>query len=180
MGVEDRSYPTRLGRWPDGVAHQKMLRRVLEPYQFICDVGCGIGRMADIVEPEMYVGLDPDEEAIKFARSRHRDHMFFWMYQEQYYPKADVYFFMTVLQHVPDKKLSTTIEYARGKPIIVNEFMITELHRPEQNAWHRSSSNYLEIFSEHGYTENQMFVFPTKYEIPGIDMKHTLLKLEKP
>lgn len=42
----------------------------------VLDFGCGVGKLAEWIEAERYLGVDPHQESLAMARAHHPDHEF--------------------------------------------------------------------------------------------------------
>ena len=146
----------------------------------VCDVGCGVGRVADIIPPDRYVGIDIDEEALERARHDHPDHAF----REDIggpYPGTDICLFQTVLQHIPDDKLGGLLARTKGNVLIV-EYMHPWLRGPKKkNAHHRSRLDYIAAMRGlFGSKETMAWHMPTKYQVhPKRTMSLSFLEILK-
>lgn len=73
-------YKCPRGVW-DQIAerHKKILSRIIDPSHSILDVGCGWGRLLDLLPPEWsgnYLGVDISQTFLDLARKNHPDEQF--------------------------------------------------------------------------------------------------------
>jgi SAM-dependent methyltransferase len=177
MKVYDRSYPTRLGSWPDKM-HQVHLGEIINK-QKVCDVGCGVGRVAGLFHEDRYVGIDTDAEAIREARDCFPFHTF-RLWRQGRYPTADIYLFQTVLQHIPNEQVPDMLARTNGNVLIV-EYMHPWIRaRGAPTSHHRSEEVYrMMMHNLFGVAAKQSIQMETKYQIdPKQKMVLTFLEFE--
>lgn len=92
---------------------------------FTVEVGCGVGRLSGAFSPDRYVGVDINPYALPIARLANPDHEFRLITEELDYPIADTLVLYTVLLHISDEALSSTLEkVARStSKLIISEIM---------------------------------------------------------
>lgn len=89
----------------------------------VVDVGCGYGRMVDILDDlgiERYLGVDPAEEQINLARRLHADSPLrtfevgnIYELGEKYPGRFDGFMLMAVLMHIPAPRLEEAFRSLR-------------------------------------------------------------------
>jgi len=115
----------------------------------VCDVGCGIGRVAPLFEPDRYIGIDINEKAVVRARKEIPDHDF-EVVEHGEYPPADTYLFHTVALHIPDDELPNVASRLRGR-VVIFESMDRSLRNGGVN-YQRNPEEYQQVFEEAGFT----------------------------
>ena len=142
-----RSYPTEKGRFADP-DHVGILQRLCKG--FVCEVGCGTGRCSDAFEPDGYVGIDINPEAIEIAKTEKPKHAFKVIRWHDEYPDADTYLFHTCLMHVPDDLLDSVL--LRAKPrVVIFESMMLEYSNPEEFNFQRTRDAYKSALQRCGF-----------------------------
>lgn len=125
----------------------------------VCEIGCGLGRVASVFDASRYVGLDIHSEAVTAARQRFPQHDFRAVKWEDPYPLADTYIFYTVLLHVADDEIQRVVSRCRCKRVVIYEGMDTELRETGIN-WHRSRTEYQQLFGALGMEEIKYITVP--------------------
>lgn len=131
------------------------LRVSLRARGFVCDVGCGTGRLARWLPADRYLGLDINEEAIRRAQVELPEHRFVHMAYGTPLPAADTYLFWTVLLHVPDSELGRVIRTIPGLPgrqVIVVETM-DPVYRDGRFNYQRDRLEYVAQFNMEGWIQ---------------------------
>lgn len=67
----------------------------------ILDVGCGVGVLSELVSPDLYFGVDIDEESLKTARKKYPQYRFEKEYPEKL--KFDTVVLVAVIEHIKNK-----------------------------------------------------------------------------
>jgi len=152
----DRAYPRSHGTWPDLRAPGR-LRRFCKGY--ICEVGCGTGRVAGALRPKRYVGIDINPTAIKRARELYKNHDFRVVDWDDPYPEAQTYLFHTTLLHLPDALLPFVADKLRahvapGQRVVIAESMDRRLRARSSvdRSWQRDKADYVAWLSSVGYS----------------------------
>ena len=71
----------------------------------VLDFGCGVGELANQIEPERYLGVDLDRASIETARTNHPRHRFETLVDFEARspaPSFDVISALAVIEHLPD------------------------------------------------------------------------------
>lgn len=118
----------------------------------LCDVGCGIGRVAPLFDPGWYIGIDLNGVAIAKAKEEQSEYPFEEFQWGDPYPQAGVYLFWTVLLHVPDNELSSVLSKAcvHGDTIIIVETMDAHFRRIGPD-FQRNEDDYEVLGARLGY-----------------------------
>lgn len=66
----------------------------------VLDVGCGVGALAPLCEPDRYLGIDADDESLAVARTLHPRHRFAPSADPD--DRFDVIVMLAVIEHVRD------------------------------------------------------------------------------
>lgn len=75
------------------------LSKYLPTDKTIFEYGCGVGRLCEMFDPALYIGMDISDKMIKVARQKHPAYTF-QMAGEK--PRTDITLTANVLQHNPD------------------------------------------------------------------------------
>lgn len=97
----------------------------------VCEVGCGYGRLADAFEPEKYIGVDCNREAIDRAKVRLPEYSFH-VIDEYRYPPTMAKFAYTVAMHIPDEEYPEFIKAmcnSTGDQIVIAEILGADKRR---------------------------------------------------
>ena len=156
------SYPLRLGRWADS-NQVSILQRLCKG--FVVEIGCGTGRCSDAFEPDKYLGLDINPDAITIACDLNPKHLFRKIGWFDEYPKADTYLFHTSLMHVPDEDLHAVLMRTSSR-VVIFEAMEPVLRKPPIY-FHRSAADYIEALKRAGYRYNYIEEYNTNYQLNG-------------
>ena len=115
----------------------------------ILDFGCGIGRLADLMVPEAYVGLDTDADSLSDARRLHPQHRFAsaWPNDETF----DTVVALAVIEHLPEPEdflRQAAQALAPGGRIV--------LTTPAPSVeWVHTAGSWLGLFSHHASEEHE-------------------------
>jgi len=135
--------------WPDSDC-EDMILDLCTP-GFVAEIGCGNGRVANVLNPKMYIGVDINERAIEQARKNCPEHNFRCIGYDDDYPIADMYLFYTVLLHVRDEDLPSVIERCHeANKVIVFESMCPRL-RNHGDDFQRGMDDYDQVFKQYGW-----------------------------
>ena len=67
----------------------------------VLDVGCGVGKLAEYIGPENYVGIDKDPESVNTAKEQHPNHKFYLSDRpDTIEDKFDTVVALAVIEHV--------------------------------------------------------------------------------
>ena len=91
----------------------------------VCEIGCGYGRLADAFEPDKYIGLDCNREAIKRAKKNLPEYSFH-VINEYKYPPTMSKFAYTVAMHIPDDEYHEFVQAmceSTGEQIVIAEIL---------------------------------------------------------
>ncbi len=67
----------------------------------VLDYGCGVGYLANLVPPDLYVGVDIDLDSIKIARVHHPQHCFHVVEENADHGVFDTLVAAAVIEHLP-------------------------------------------------------------------------------
>ncbi len=161
------SFPARFGTFADE-DHAGIVARLCEEDTIVCEVGCGIGRMATVFHHERYIGVDINETAIVMARLENPEHDFRFIRWGGVYPDADVYLLHTLLMHVPDEDLQSVLVRARPK-LVIFEAMEPAYSKPGRGNWHRSKDDYEYALARAAFDVTRFEEHETRYQ-PNVEM----------
>lgn len=121
----------------------------------ILDAGCGAGFLADFIDPENYVGVDPDPESLEEARRNHPYHSF-----HDSLPSPDRRFdsivALAVIEHFPDPRQFLMELAARLDPGKGSRIILTTPHPRFEKAYKIGAA--LGVFSRHADEEHQQLL----------------------
>lgn len=153
--------PQRKGnRFPEGFSVLGWLASRYHMWDVV-EIGCGYGRLAPAFKPTKYIGLDPNEEAIRKAKSDNPDHLF-GVIDGYRYPTSEMKLLWTVLMHIPDDEYDECLDALTAtttKRIVISEIMDPtkrrELEKKKEGWIHptfgRSPQQHIDAFSARGW-----------------------------
>ncbi len=121
----------------------------------VLDVGCGIGRLAEYVGPERYLGFDLDHDSVEQARREHPQHRFLTLEEfERYDPseRFDLIVALAVIEHVPDP--TTWLVQMRDRLAPGGRVLVTTPHASLE--WAHSLGARVGLFSRSGAEEHNV------------------------
>jgi 2-polyprenyl-3-methyl-5-hydroxy-6-metoxy-1,4-benzoquinol methylase len=137
----------------------------------VLDFGCGIGASCSLTAPDNYIGLDPDEERIDYARNLYPEYNFYPLKKPGSLDLAsnsfDYILLIAVLHHIPKAQLTANLQQFHEilKPegtIIVIEPCLTSNSKLrnhfmcliDNGDYIRTRKEYLNLFAEQDYQTN--------------------------
>lgn len=122
----------RKGEYPErpGFDPIKVLSDIIKGRP-VCEVGCGYGRLSEAFEPNKYIGVDCNVEAIARAKRRLPEYSFHVL-DEYRYPPSMVKFAYTVAMHIPDDEYPEFVKAmcdSTGDQIVIAEILGAEKRR---------------------------------------------------
>lgn len=153
----------------------EVLNRVLAGR--VLEVGCGTGRIAKMLAPKRYLGIDINPAAIKVAKEACPEHKFSEHSIDAPLPKCDTILFYTVCLHIPDDLIAQQLRRAAdvAKRIVIAEIMnpkYREMRDPSLDydiSNQRSLETYAKLMDTEGFVLRTHHVRPYKF-YPGEDM----------
>jgi 2-polyprenyl-3-methyl-5-hydroxy-6-metoxy-1,4-benzoquinol methylase len=130
----------------------------------VLDFGCGSGSLAELVQPDMYLGLDMDEVSIQAARHERPSHTF----AQDFPPSAgkfDTVVALAVIEHVEDPAafLGFLSGYLSDSPSA--RIVITTPHPLME--WVHNLGSQIGLFSRHANEEHQDLLGYTRLRKTG-------------
>ncbi|SJZ40397.1 class I SAM-dependent methyltransferase [Selenihalanaerobacter shriftii] len=138
----------------------------------VLDFGCGIGSSCSMFSPNNYLGVDLDQNRIKYARHLYPQYNFHVLKEKDLNILSDVFDYIlivAVLHHIPSKKLSDVLqEFSRilksnGSIIVIEPCFFINSHFNNyfmnffDNGKHiKTMEGYFEIFRHHNYQINKI------------------------
>lgn len=143
----------------------------------VIEFGCGPGRLAQYFEPEHYLGVDINENAVLTARHRNPAHTFEVIDTSKPIGPVDVIVCHTVLVHVPDDELAKVIARFDAKRVRVNEMTGRHWRRDgEPPVYNREVHEYDTAFSFAGFLPSRhTFQTYQHYNAPMATLDYTRL-----
>ena len=120
----------------------------------VLEIGCGVGRVAALFQPQDYLGVDVNPNALIQARAALPQHNLRIYDDGLEYPTAPTAFFYTVLLHVADAVLKPLLAQAvKGrKRFIIAEIMDERWRRPgNPPVFNRNPEDYILVMQELGF-----------------------------
>ena len=116
----------RRGEYPEnpGFDPLKILPDIIKGRP-ICEIGCGYGRLAEAFEPDKYIGVDCNLEAIVRAKKRLPEYSFHEV-NEYRYPPSMAKLAYTVAMHIPDEEYPEFVKAmcdSTGDQIVIAEIL---------------------------------------------------------
>jgi len=141
---------------PEGFDVLRFLHPLIpEDTEKLVEIGCGHGRLCQVVPPSMYLGLDINPGAVATARDRHPEYTFQEINVDSEYPEGDVCLAYTVFLHIDDVTLRSTLSRIRDsgfKHIIVAEILGHEWRRKgKPPVFNRNLVEYIRMMVDVGY-----------------------------
>lgn len=119
----------------------------------VIEFGCGPGRLAGLFDPDSYLGVDINQNAVLAARERNSKHRFETIDTAAPIGPIDVIVCHTVLVHVPDEELAKVIARFDAKRVVVNEITGRHWRRDgEPPVFNREVHEYQTAFAFAGFT----------------------------
>ena len=156
--------------WPEGLGFPLFLANLLAGEEVV-EVGCGVGRLASVLPPDSYVGVDISSGAVELARERCPAYDFRLMAAEGDLPAGSTALLHTVLLHVTDEALPSLMARLSGfNRVVVGEIMGRHWRRSGNSpVFNRELIDYEKAFEAVG------FRLLTTYAIPYPRYKDTFL-----
>lgn len=116
---------------------------------FICEIGCGTGRLATIFSHAAYTGVDISEKSLQEAANNYPGYLFKQVSVNGPYPAADTYLFYTVMQHLDDVQVFDLFTKLTGR-IVIGESMSSKLNNSKLS-FHRDPDFYIQAGNNWGW-----------------------------
>lgn len=157
-----KQWPASQPAWPDAEDPERIVSACRG---VVCDVGCGVGRMASLFAADKYVGVDINDLAIKKACEDNPVYTFNVCAWTDTLPEADTYLFHTVLLHVPDTDLLEVLKPTTGKArVVIMEYMNRMFRgRGDGFALNRDPKDYSEALLKIGKSIVTLAVYPSRF-----------------
>ena len=140
--------------------------KVAKPYLKgrILDVGCGSGALAELVDPDNYLGVEIDEVSLQQAQLRFPAHRFVSSLPEST-EKFDTIISLAVIEHVSDPS-----EFLRKLTVhlVDSDSACIAVTTPHPSVdWVHDVGAAIGLFSKHANEEHEDLLDHTKLEITG-------------
>lgn len=147
--------------WPEGDGFREKIRDLFFLQQTV-EFGCGRGRLAGCFDPALYMGFDICEKAIMEATAAKPEYSFFVDDGFSSLMFGDALLSHTVLLHVPDDLLSSTIARFQQPRVIVSEILGREWRNRSDNppVFNRGLMEYEAAFKAQGYKLHRVLFHP--------------------
>ena len=140
--------------FPEGFDVGDLLRRSLDQYLPVVEVGCGVGRIAQLFAPSDYIGVDINPHALIAARRANPQHLFRIADVGLHYPQAPAAMVYTVLLHIADADIvSFMAALAEGRERVVIAELMDSRWRREGNppVFNRDPETYIDLMRQLGF-----------------------------
>lgn len=178
--------PERGHEYPEGFDVGAILRTAIGDSFPVLEIGCGVGRIARLFQPEEYLGVDVNPSAIRQARSALSNHNIRLIDNGMKYPDAACALFYTVLLHVSDTSLPSILSNVLAfDKVVIAEVMDTRWRREgDPPVFNRDPEQYILLMQAHGYQLTNVSKTPyLRYDKPpfniGKDSRLTALSFER-
>lgn len=138
----------KYGEYPEGWNPVEMIRKyIASEGKKVVELGCGYGRLCSAFDPENYLGLDINKNAINKANGSYPEYRFQAVGKDVEYPISDLYFAYTVFLHIDDSSAFDILKRVSSKTdaIVIAEIL------SRKNALYRKYLKYKSQVSEHPY-----------------------------
>jgi SAM-dependent methyltransferase len=142
-------------QFPEGFDVEYVLRESLEGQLPVLEVGCGVGRIAQLFSPSEYIGVDVNPYALMAARNGNPHHLFRISDVGLQYPQAPSVLVYTVLLHVSDDEIRRFLaEICLGRRrVVIAELMDRRWRRSGfPPVFNRDPEEYVLLMQELGFT----------------------------
>lgn len=140
--------------FPEGFDVGQMLHQSLDDHFPLLEVGCGVGRIAQLFAPADYIGADINPHALIQARKTNPHHLFRIADVGLRYPSAPAALVYTVLLHVADADLEsfvTDIAWGRRR-VVIAELMDRRWRRSGMPpVFNRDPEDYIDLMQRLGF-----------------------------
>lgn len=127
----------------------------------VLDLGCGVGKLTELIKADDYVGIDIDKESIDEAKKSYPNYTFFEFKEFEINDNAmkfDTIVSMAVIEHVknPEEFLTNLVKYLKEDGSIV-------LTTPHPKAdWMHDLGSKIGLFSSHANEEHEELIDEAK------------------
>jgi SAM-dependent methyltransferase len=140
--------------FPEGFDVGSALREAIGASFPVLEIGCGVGRVASLFEPNEYIGAELNPTALLQARTALPAHNLRIVDDGLSYPNAPTAMLYTVLLHVSDEALPSLLEEAvvGRKKLIIAEVMDTRWRRDgNPPVFNRNPEDYILMMQRLGF-----------------------------
>jgi SAM-dependent methyltransferase len=153
---------------PEGWDPIDILLELLKPLPFetVLDFGCGYGRLCKAFQPNSYIGIDLNPDAIKEARRLYSDYFFKETEIDSEYDTVDIILAYTVFLHLDDDTLGSILHRLRKackKSLIIGEILGKEWRRlGNPPVFNRDIDDYRSLLADFGFQIINEYRLPYK------------------
>lgn len=162
----------------DEVAHLRDVHRRCHARDVV-ELGCGYGRLAPAFEPDHYLGLDINPDAVARARRSAPDHRFALIEFDEPLPPGDLGLAYTVLLHIDDRNI---VDVAARMSRAFRKILIVEIMDRRVRDWansvpafSRDRREYESLFDRYelGFEIRRPY---ERYASQGLELSYVLLE----
>lgn len=140
--------------FPEGFDVSDLLRKSLDHYLPVLEVGCGVGRIAQLFAASEYIGVDINPHALIAARQANPQHQFRIGDVGLCFPKAPAAMVYTVLLHIADSDIVAFLAaVAEGRErVVIAELMDSRWRRTgNPPVFNRDPETYIDMMRRLGF-----------------------------
>lgn len=183
----DHIRPQAATSFPEGFDVRAALDRAIDGHFPLLEVGCGVGRIAGLFEPDLYRGVDVNPNALLAARQRLPRHDLRLIDDGFAYPQAETILFYTVLLHLDGPFAVQALQNAcsSAKRVVIAELMDSRWRRDgNPPVFNRDPEHYILAMQSFGFflvdaAKSVYAHYDTPHWRNGCDVRMSFLTFER-
>lgn len=159
----DHIVPEGFGEFPEGFDVKGVLKDLVDEigYKSVLDYGCGFGRLCESFDPQKYLGVDLNVQAIEEAKKRYSGYRFEPLGSHPV--STDICLSYSVFLHMTDSEINQALKKMWCKWVIVAEILGREWRRDGlPPVYNRDLSDYVHLFRSHDLVMHKHIQKPYK------------------